>query len=42
MKISLDIDEELWKRIISAGKVNERSGAAEIRFELNRIYGYVK
>ena len=39
MKLSLDIDESLYKRIKSAGKVNQRSIAAEVRFELIRIYG---
>jgi len=38
MKISLNIDESLWKNITSSGKDNERSTSGEIRFQLNKIY----
>jgi len=39
MKLSFDIDESLYKKITSAGKANQRSIAAEIRFQLIQIYG---
>jgi len=39
MKLSFDIDELLYKKITSAAKAHQRSIAAEIRFELIRIYG---
>jgi len=39
MKLSFDIDESLYKKIKSTGEANQRSVAAEVRFQLIRIYG---
>ena len=39
MKISIDIDELLWKKIADMAGDNERSVSGEIRFQLSKIYG---
>lgn len=39
MKLSFDMDESLYENIKSAAKAHQRSIAAEIRFQLIRIYG---
>lgn len=38
MKLSFDIDKSLYNMIIKNGKKNGRSLAAEIRFQLTKIY----
>jgi len=38
MKISFDIEKPLYNMIIKNGKSNGRSLAAEIRFQLTKVY----
>jgi len=39
MKLSFDIDDLLYNMIANNGKKNGRSIAAEVRFQLDIIYG---
>jgi len=39
MKISMDIDDSLYEKIVKNAKINERSVGAEVRYHLKNILG---
>ncbi len=42
VKLSLDMKDTLHEKIVKAAKTNQRSMAAEIRFQLIKIYEWEK